>query len=230
MFSIPNFITLINLLCGCIACIWILQGHTKYVWILVLIGLLADFLDGFVARKLKQPSEIGKQLDSLADMISFGLVPGLLMFTLLTFFYPDGWQKYVALALPAFAALRLAKFNIDPRQGDTFYGVPTPAVTIFVLGYFQTLYIGQLEWLHSYYLIVGSIICLSALMVIDYPLISLKFKNFDFFSNVFRYILLIISLVSILLLQWSAPLIILPMYILLSVIQNTLERSTVTPT
>lgn len=228
LFTIPNSITLTNLVCGILAIVFLLEGHTSIVWILILIGLLSDFLDGFVARALNQSSPIGKELDSLADMITFGVLPCLLFYDLMKYFSPDSYLKYFALLIAAFAALRLAKFNIDIRQSDSFHGIPTPIMTLFTLGFYQSLKTPShnIDWsfLHNEYLIITLIALLCLLMVIDTPMLSLKFSNWKFNGNKMRYILISVSLVFLIGLGWAAPLFILPFYVILSFVNNQSKR------
>ncbi|MDQ3111751.1 MAG: CDP-alcohol phosphatidyltransferase family protein [Bacteroidota bacterium] len=196
MFSIPNLITLGNLLCGCLAIVFAFEGNL--VWAAYLVGIAAvlDFLDGFVARALKQYSEIGKQLDSLADMVTFGVVPGVVMFKLLDYSfrnyhqlslydlsgsiydlaeameYRNHWYSYlpyVGFLIVLFSALRLAKFNIDTRQSDSFIGVPTPANAILICS-IPLIY-------NTYNLMAGNSIFMSRPDVKDPGLISF-YKNF----------------------------------------------------
>ena len=124
---IPNFITCLNLAVGCLAIIAIFEGKLDNIIYYILVAGIFDFLDGFAARMLKVTSAIGKDLDSLADMVTFGVVPSLLMFAMLKNNSSIEWLPYLALLIAVLSGLRLAKFNNDERQSDTFYGLPTPA-------------------------------------------------------------------------------------------------------
>ncbi len=228
MRHLPNLITLANLFCGCLAILAVLGSDFETAGILVLAATLLDFLDGFAARMLKAYSEIGKQLDSLADMVTFGVVPGLLLFQLFGTENVEhtsaGWYiagQYFMLMVTLFSALRLAKFNIDTRQSESFIGVPTPANTLMVISF--GFIIGHDEFGlrgfigHPIFLTVFAILS-SWLMVAEIPLISLKFKTFGFAENKARYILLLTSALLILLLRYAAAPVIIIFYVLLSLI------------
>lgn len=203
---IPNTITLLNLLSGCLACIFAFRhnemvgGLYGHEWVYLFIGAAAvfDFCDGAAARLLHQPSPIGKELDSLSDLVSFGLAPAMLMFNLMQ--AQQGqlvWVPYIALMIPAMGALRLAIFNVDDSQATTFRGLPIPANAIF--------WIGFCEWMQSYrvypgdWVVVLLIILVSLSMVSRMEMFSLKFKNFGLRDNFRRYIILLaaISFVAI---------------------------------
>ena len=228
MFTIPNFVTLLNLISGILAIIFLLEGHWSSVWIFIVISLVADFLDGFLARVLNQKSPIGKELDSLADAVSFGVVPSIFFYKLLELYQPTGLIKYFPLIIACFAVLRLAKFNTDDRQTDSFYGIPTPLVTIVSLGYFQSLttpswLFSSLDFLHHPLILIPFISILSILMILDIRMLSLKFSTWNFRDNQYRYILLIASIVFLVIFHWFAPLLILPIYVLLSFLNNSNE-------
>jgi CDP-diacylglycerol--serine O-phosphatidyltransferase len=245
MRHIPNVFTLLNLFFGCMAVVCILQTGEGIVnrdgeewkvflperiwWGSVFIGLAAvvDFLDGFLARLLKTPSEMGKQLDSLSDVVSFGVAPGMILYQLLRIAFagrPDGLEVSIAWLLPAFllpmaAAWRLARFNLDPGQAYGFKGMPTPAVGLLVASLpMAVLQAGPAvqrillnEW-SLYGLIAG----LCWLMVSNLPLMGLKFRDFGFRSNLPKWILAAVALASGLLLQWLAVPLVFAAYIALS--------------
>lgn len=198
---IPNFITLLNLTSGALAAIAAVEGRLQDVVWFVLASALFDFADGLVARALKVKSDIGKELDSLADVVSFGLVPGLVVWQLLknNSDLPYEWLAFSGLFLPALAAYRLAKFNLDTRQSESFLGVPTPAMALFFVTLplspiaggelsFTEAIIGALtsQWL----LLLSVTILFSLLMISELPLLALKFKNIQWRENIFRYILI----------------------------------------
>ncbi|MCF8276292.1 MAG: CDP-diacylglycerol--serine O-phosphatidyltransferase [Flavobacteriales bacterium] len=234
---IPNFLTSLNLLCGCIAIICVVSGNPLLAAFLVIAAAVFDFFDGFAARLLKVSSPIGKELDSLADMVTFGVVPGLMllsyleestgwMFTELTSFVEHP-MLIVPFAIPVFSALRLAKFNIDTRQTDSFRGLPTPASAMWVISIpLMIEYMPfHLWWNPSQvivdkWFIIGSSIGLSALMVSDIPLMAMKFKHFGWKGNRMRYGFLIISLVLLIILRPVAIPIILSLYVIVSIIDN----------
>jgi CDP-diacylglycerol---serine O-phosphatidyltransferase len=245
MKQIPNLFTLLNLIFGCLAIVFILQtGETllnyngdewkvylpeKIWWGAICIGIAAivDFMDGFVARLFKASSEMGKQLDSLADVVSFGVAPGMILYQLLRISYayePGGIEIPIAYLLPAFivpaaAAFRLAKFNLDASQEYGFKGVPTPAAGLLVASLPLILfynYFNIQSVLLNKWVIYGLIIFLSYLMVSNIPLISLKFTDYGFRKNMPKWLLLIVVIVSAFFLKWLAVPLIFIAYILLS--------------
>ncbi len=249
MKHIPNLFTLLNLVLGCMAIVFILQNGIvvledargtqlihmpEKIWMASLcIGLagLVDFLDGFVARLFKASSEMGKQLDSLADVVSFGVAPGMILYQFLRLAYasePGGMDismAYTAIAflVPAAAAWRLATFNLDPTQSTSFRGVPTPAVGLLVAS-FPLIYWNVNEpWVRDYFLLnnwvlTGLILLLSWLMVSRIPIMSLKFKDFTLANNIPKLILLAIAIAAILFLGWMAVPVIFLAYLLVSLL------------
>lgn len=234
---IPNLFTLGNLLCGTLATIAAVSTEYKAVAVLVLIGIVFDFFDGFIARILKVQGELGKQLDSLADMVTSGVVPGILMFK----FYEDqlngsngnATELLILMAFTGFlltlsAGYRLAKFNIDTRQSDSFIGLPTPAMSLFVVSlpiiYRETNIELVQSILENLYFLVAVSLVLSFLMNANLPLLSLKFKSFGFKQNIMKYLLILISIVMVATLQYLAVPLIIIVYILLSVIDNVSKR------
>jgi CDP-diacylglycerol---serine O-phosphatidyltransferase len=247
MKQIPNLFTLLNLIFGCIAIIFILQpGESimnfngeewkiylpeKIQWgaFFIFMAAVVDFLDGFVARLMNADSEMGKQLDSLADVVSFGVAPGLIMYQMLrlSFAYqPDGletsfYNLLPALLLPAATAWRLARFNIDPSQKYGFRGVPAPAAGLVIASIpLITLYnyFGVQEFLLSKWVLYVIIAIVSYLMVSTLPLMGLKFSNYSLKQNWAKFLLAGAGIVSALLFQWMAVPIIFILYILLSLL------------
>lgn len=237
---IPNFLTLLNLLSGTIAIIFAMQGQLVIAAYLVFLGIFFDFFDGFFARLLNVQGELGKQLDSLADVVTSGVVPGLVLYQLLktnqsvTFFNTTivSWQTnsvefipFIALIIPLAAAYRLAKFNIDERQTDSFIGLPTPASTLVVLSLPLIIHYSTIDAVvnliqNKWFLVVLALI-LSYLMNAEIPLFSLKFKNFSWKNNQLKFVFLVITLLLVVVFQFVAiPLVIL-VYILLSVFFKT---------
>ena len=243
---IPHLLTSGNLVCGCLAILHALSGNLIVAAWLVGIAAVLDFFDGFVARALKVTGEFGKQLDSLADCVTFGVVPGIVMMVILdnslcvhqsisasTFLsansnllvvppvLPRYSLSYLALLIPVFSAVRLAKFNIDTRQSNSFIGLPTPANSIFMLsiGYLYadkntSSFIQDL--IHRIEFLVPVIIIFSFLLIAELPLFALKFKNFSWKKNEIRYVFMTLSLLLLLCLKITAlPLIIL-LYLVLS--------------
>lgn len=230
---LPNFITCLNLLCGCLAIVYAFQGNLIMSSYLVFLAALFDFLDGLMARLLKAYSAIGKQLDSLADMVSFGVVPGVIMYNLLqqtnfgaiTLNYKIFvLMKFSPFLITIFSALRLAKFNIDPRQTSSFIGVPTPAVSIFFASFpliLQNDILGLGDFILNPFILIGLIFLMSYMLVAEIPLFALKFKNLKWLDNKIQYVLLLISIPLILLLFYSSIPIIIFLYVVLSMINNT---------
>jgi CDP-diacylglycerol--serine O-phosphatidyltransferase len=227
---IPNAITCLNLLCGCLALYFAFNERLEYAAYLVGIAAIFDFLDGMLARVLKAYSEIGKQLDSLADMVSFGVVPGAIMFGLLSqaeasvLGIPAAVLPFFGFLITVFSALRLAKFNIDTRQAESFIGVPTPACSMFIaslpliLATSGNLYDNFL--LNPYFLLIVTVI-FSYLLVAELPLFALKFKNLTWKDNATRFIFLGISVILLALVKFAAIPLIIVLYILLSIVKKT---------
>lgn len=211
--SVPNLLTCCNLLCGALACIFSFSAYQIFpdllglsgrqiVWILIGAAAVFDFFDGAAARWLHAPSPLGKELDSLADLVSFGMAPAMLMYNILTVWAASWWIPYVALIIPVMGALRLAKFNLDDSQTTTFKGLPIPANAIFWIGATAWMQSHAKEWIaaHIYLgnLIVSvAIIGVALLMVTDIPMFSLKLKNFRIGENLLRYILIIAAAVFV---------------------------------
>lgn len=213
--SVPNTLTLCNLVSGCLACICAfsfdsdiealggLNGR-RLAWILVGLAAVFDFFDGAAARWLHAPSPLGKELDSLADLVSFGVAPSLLLYNILSVWTGSWWIPFVSLFIPAMGALRLAKFNLDDSQATEFKGLPIPANAIFWIGATAWMQSHAREWMHTHVywgnLIVSAVIIIVALlMVCDMRMFSLKLKNFRIGDNLLRYILLLaaVAFVSI---------------------------------
>jgi len=218
---IPNFITCLNLFSGSIAVYFAFQGNFTAVFGLVLLAALFDFLDGFAARALKAYSPMGKELDSLADMVSFGLAPGVVVFTLLSQSALPSWLAFAGFIIPVFSALRLAKFNIDERQTSSFIGMPTPANAIFWIGIGYSF--SEIMIANSWAILV-LIILMSGLLVAEIPMFSLKFKSIGWKANQLQYIFLVVCVILLVLLQLSAFAPIIGWYILLSVGTNLFKK------
>jgi CDP-diacylglycerol--serine O-phosphatidyltransferase len=232
LFNLPNALTLCNLICGCLGII-VLFDHSllwdpyyRYfdVFLLMLLAAVFDFFDGFAARLLKITSPIGKQLDSLADVVTFGVLPGMIVFDYLSHrlyvfhLLPCSILSYSAFLISAFSALRLAKFNVDERQNLGFIGLPTPANALF----FASLVLLEIPYLNEIVLICIPLFCY--FMIAEIPLFALKFKNFAFKGNEIKYIFLLLCLVLIVVLQLRAMPFIIVSYLLMSGINNKLEK------
>lgn len=221
--NIPNSITCLNLLSGCFACIFAFQG--QYDWVALCIGLSAlfDFLDGMAARLLHAYSPLGKELDSLADLISFGLAPGLMVMHLMAYnstFHGmaeyQSWWALSALLIPVFSALRLAKFNIDTRQTTSFIGLPVPANALFWIGICQAVL--RMESPVCGYAIVAQVIIFSLLLVSEIPMFSLKFKNLKWKENYLRYLIIAVAAICLISLGLAGLAATIGLYIVLSLL------------
>jgi|AGTN01.3.fsa_nt_gi CDP-diacylglycerol--serine O-phosphatidyltransferase len=201
--QIPNILTLAHLFSGCIAIAMAFQGNFHAVVIWVVIAALLDFFDGMAARVLKANSSIGKELDSLADVISFGVAPASAVFILLRDFslFPDFAEQfrsfipYLAFLIPVFSALRLAKFNIDERQTTSFLGLPTPANGLFWISFCYGIQSMAPIHQHLFYATIGFIFILSLLMVSEIPMFSLKIKKMGLKGNE-RQLLLVALMIA----------------------------------
>lgn len=269
MFNIPNLFTAANLMCGVMSIILILSGRIDIAPFVIFLAAIFDFFDGFLARKLKVSSEMGKQLDSLADMVTFGVAPGLMMMVVIIAtiyidgpFYTDDFASHVhsqllnwinavfydvpnsmdasikylpffGLFLPFMAMFRLAKFNLDTRQTDSFIGVPTPLMTFFFTFFPLILWIDFQTWkfnegiffyIFNSYFLVGVIVVMGFLLVAELPLFALKFKHMKWKGNEIRYVFLLTSAILIpTLLVWSIPIIVF-LQLILSVIDNIYSK------
>lgn len=220
MKHLPNFITCLNLLSGCIGIVFAFQGALDWACFAILVSACFDFFDGMAARLLNYSSPIGKELDSLADVISFGLLPSCILYQLIQLEHGLGWLSYGAFILTIFSALRLAKFNIDTRQADHFIGLPTPSAALLVCA-LPFIIAQHPEWtfIQNPWALLTLTLILSALLVSELPLISLKFKTYDIRSNIDRYILLLTGLILIVFLTFAAVPLIIGLYIIISFIQ-----------
>lgn len=212
---IPNFITCLNLFSGSIAVYLAFNANYEGAFIAILVAAIFDFFDGFAARLLKAYSPMGKELDSLADMISFGLAPGAIVFSLLAETHVCDWMPYVAFIIPVFSGLRLAKFNIDDRQTSSFIGMPTPANALFWSG----LAFSYATFLVDYYWVLLILVPLfSFLLVAEIPMFALKIKNFSLKENKTQYLFLFFAVVLLAILKLNAFAPIIAWYILLSLL------------
>jgi CDP-diacylglycerol--serine O-phosphatidyltransferase len=221
IFTIPNFITLGNLLAGCVGIVYVSQNQLEFASICIFIALILDFFDGFVARILKSTSEIGKELDSLADVVSFGVLPAYLLFALANF-KALNFLGYFPFLLAAFSALRLAKFNVDLRQSDSFIGLPTPANAMIIATFPYLILENGIakDIIVNTYFMIAYVVVFSFLLVSEIPLMALKFKDFTFKNNRVKYFLIVSSMILLVFLKLLAIPIIVIWYIVLSAIQN----------
>lgn len=260
MFNLPNLLTALNLFSGILALLFAFSARLDLSCLFILIAALCDFLDGFAARKLGVSGELGKQLDSLADMVSFGLVPGVIMFVMLievsdssVQFLPEAsfqstlikvqlyfqklhhfdlhrgftWLPFIALLIPILSLFRLAKFNIDTRQSDSFIGLPTPANTLFFASFPLIYYFAEwkmVAWVFQPWFMMTLIVLFSFLLVSELPLLALKFKHFRWKGNETRFSLILASGILIpILLAWSIPIIII-LYLILSFLDKQIAK------
>lgn len=222
---IPNTITCLNLISGCIATYWAFHGIYELALLFIVIGAVFDFFDGMVARLLHVSSPIGKELDSLADDITFGFAPSAIVFNYLCSFHNHIIVlPFLAFIMAAFSALRLAKFNLDERQAMGFIGLPTPANALF----WGSLIVGMGDSIASlpyieYFLLVGVFIS-SWLLVAEIPMFALKFKNWGWKGNEIKYVFLITCVPLLLLLEVSGLAAIIAWYVILSVANGYLSK------
>lgn len=222
---LPNALTSCNLLCGCFGIVELMNGVPYYgIWFLG-AACVFDFLDGFAARMLKVSSPLGKELDSLADMVTFGVYPALYTFEGLRYFHHP-WIHYVALLLVVCSALRLAKFNVDERQIDGFIGLATPANALFIIT-FPDLF--QLAGLHDYGAAPPIIVTLlfSWLMISPIRLFALKFKHFGWKGNELRFTFLAIAVLLIVIFQLAGVALAIITYILASLFDSWRRAGTI---
>jgi CDP-diacylglycerol--serine O-phosphatidyltransferase len=225
---LPNFLTSCNLICGCVGIVFVLEGRDVPAAYFVWLAGLFDFLDGFAARMLKVTSSIGKELDSLADVVSFGVLPSLVMYKMISASTTSSILPYIALSIAIFSALRLAIFNVDETQRDSFKGLNTPANTLFITS-LPLLYNDVGMWLYETWVLIAITTVFSFLLVSRIEIFALKFKNFRWQENKIRFTFLILSVLLLISLQVVAIPVIIILYILLSLIDNTLSaRNSVT--
>lgn len=238
---IPNTITLLNLLAGLLALIHAFNGNYNEAFSLVCLGIFFDFWDGFFARIWKVQSPIGLQLDSLADMVTSGVVPGLVMYKMLgdiqenqsqynltedTYFM--GVVPYLGFLITLASCYRLAKFNVDTRQTDSFIGLPTPANALLIMSIPMIQFHSEFEWLVDFlsnpYVLVGITVLSAYLLNAEIPLFSLKVKSFSWEKYKMQVVFLIISVILLALLEFIAIPIIILLYVILSVVNNMILK------
>jgi CDP-diacylglycerol---serine O-phosphatidyltransferase len=212
---IPNFLTCCNLVCGCLGIISLIEGWNTPIAYFVWAAGIFDFFDGFAARWLKISSPVGKELDSLADMVSFGVVPALYLYTTLSLESPFSYLPYIAILMAVCSALRLAIFNLDETQSDSFKGLPTPANTIFITA-LPFLNSPILDLVYSPVILTAITVIFSLLLVSRMELFALKFKNFSWSDNKIRFTFLVMSVLLFGVLKFAALPFIILLYIVLS--------------
>ncbi|MBI5538694.1 MAG: CDP-diacylglycerol--serine O-phosphatidyltransferase [Bacteroidia bacterium] len=231
---IPNFITSLNVLAGCLSIVASVEGFPVLAAFFILAAAVLDFFDGFFARLLKAYSDIGKELDSLADVISFGVAPAFIIYNLLksvliineisfeTVSIEDGLLLISPFLLVIFSALRLAKFNVDTRQTSSFIGLPTPANAILIASLPMVMaYTGSMKYFFIFLnlkFLIPLIFIQCFLLVSPIPMFALKFKNFALKENLVRYIFIILVIVLIIAFKIVAMPLIIVLYVILSII------------
>ena len=233
--NIPNLITLGNLICGLFAIIFAFQGNLTTASLCIFLGALMDFLDGFAARILKVSGKLGKQLDSIVDMVTFGVAPGFILFHFMFYlqnniilrhsmqnnsFFPAA----LALLIPIFSAYRLAKFNIDERQIHSFIGLPTPALAIFIAA-IPHIDFNRFPMFADIQLLTILAILMPLLLIIEMPLFTLKFNTEEHMQskvNLLRISLILSSLILFFVFKFAAIPFIVILYLILSILNNIL--------
>ncbi len=215
---LPNAMTCGNLLCGCIGLVMALRGHLELASWLIGLAAVLDFGDGFVARMVNVSGPFGKELDSLADVVTFGVLPAAIVFQL-AWFQELGNLSYGAFLIAVLSALRLANFNIDTRQSESFIGLPVPANALLIAAFpLMGRYQPQFDGIWQNDIGLGMMVGFSLMLVSDVPLFALKFKSFGWTENQTKFLFLIASALLLLFLQYAGiPLVIL-LYILVSLI------------
>ena len=222
---IPNTITCCNLVSGCVAIVYAFSGNVELSFTWIIIGAVFDFFDGMSARLLNVSSPIGKELDSLADVVTFGVAPSTILFSELSVMsYPAILEPlrpilpFTAYIMAAFSALRLAKFNLDERQALGFIGLPTPANALF----WGSLIIGAGKWLEAtpfmVFFLLGGILISSWLMVSEIPMFALKFKEWGWKGNQVKYIFLLTCIPLLAIFGLTGLAIIIAWYVIISYI------------
>lgn len=221
--QLPNLLTLSSLFCGCLGIVMAFKGQLSDAALLMLLGGVFDFSDGFVARALGSSSELGAQLDSLSDMVTFGVLPGMILYALLNSAFLDSAHliQYIPFLFPICAAIRLARFNISTEQTDKFIGLATPAAAFFVAGLPFISEENMLSVLtHNWIVLLLISVGLSILMISSLELFAFKLKDTSWAANKFKYVFLIISVLLLVLFKLGALPIIIILYILASTLEN----------
>jgi CDP-diacylglycerol--serine O-phosphatidyltransferase len=228
---IPNLITLLNLFSGCIALVYASEANFEMAFFFVCLGIFFDFFDGFFARLFNVSSPLGLQLDSLADMVTSGVVPGFVMFKMLTNSVNSDpsliYLPYLGFIITLGSCYRLANFNIDTRQTDSFIGLPTPANAIFILSLplilKNTDSLILLELLTNCWVLIILTLVSAFILNAEIPLFALKIKKFNFKDNALQIVFLLISLLLLIVFKFSGVALIIVFYVMLSVIMNLIK-------
>jgi len=222
---VPNAITCANMFSGCVGIVFAFQDNLIFAAYALFLAAIFDFFDGFASRVLKSFSGIGKDLDSLADMISFGFLPSAILYEL----FLQAWQisgvspylNFAAFLIAVFSMLRLAKFNNDTRQAESFIGLPTPANAILIASLPMILdhHENFKPYILNPWVLTVFVLVMCTLLVAEIPMMSLKFKNADLQKNIYRYLLLLFAAILILFFKFTAVPVVIFIYITLSIIQ-----------
>lgn len=226
---IPNSITCMNLFSGCVSIVLAFHGFFLWALLFILLAGVFDFCDGMAARLLHTSSVIGKELDSLADVVSFGLAPSMIIFKHIDNISDSEWVMFAAFFIAVFSALRLAKFNVDTRQTSSFIGLPTPPNAIFFASLLSITdpmmpvpsYLGRemfMPILNNLWVILFLVAIFSYLLVAEIPMFSLKFKNLSWSDNKVRFVFLILSALLLIVFQLAAFPFIILLYLIMSVV------------
>ncbi|WP_309614703.1 CDP-diacylglycerol--serine O-phosphatidyltransferase [Flavobacterium sp.] len=229
--QIPNLFTMLNLFCGCLAVVMVAEYKFDWAFYFVCFGIFFDFFDGFFARKFGVSGPLGVQLDSLADMVTSGVVPGFVMYKLMQdsdAFGTESYLPFIGFIITLGACYRLAKFNIDERQSDSFIGLPTPANALF----FTSLPLINMAFyddnfsrvIYNKWILIGLTLLSAYIMNAEIPLFSLKIKNFSFAKYKLQIFFLLFSVVLLIFLQILAVPLIIIVYVLLSVFNNIIAK------
>ena len=230
---VPNFITLLNLFCGCVALVFAFHRDFELAFLFVALGIFLDFFDGFFARLFKASSPLGLQLDSLADMVTSGAVPGLVMYQMMLSNLNEDMESvqlfpYLGFLITLGSCYRLANFNIDTRQTDSFIGLPTPANALFILSLplvlINTESLFAIELLTNRWVLLFITLCSAYILNAEIPLFSLKVKNLNVADNLLQGIFIVLSLLLVLFLHYTAVPLVIVIYILMSVINNKFSK------
>ena len=216
---LPNFLTCCNLLCGCFGIVFVLEGREIPAAYFVWLAGIFDFFDGFAARMLKVTSPIGKELDSLADVVSFGVLPSLVMYKMISASSDSSVLPYIGFTIAVFSALRLAIFNVDETQRDSFRGLNTPANTIFITS-LPLLYNDVGRWLFEPAMLIGITLLFSFLLVSRIEFFAFKFKSFRWEDNKIRFTFLLLAVLLLISLQFLAIPVIIILYIAFSLLDS----------
>lgn len=224
---IPNTLTSLNLFSGCLAIIAAYENNFELAALFIVAGAVFDFFDGMSARLLKAYSPLGKELDSLADMVTFGVAPAMMIFSLLKGLMCISLPEWLSFILPytafliaVFSALRLAKFNIDERQTSSFIGLPTPANALFWIGICLGISSGIAGFIANVWIIEALILIFSYLLIAEIPMFSFKFKDISWKNNRIRYIFLILAVPMLIVLGITGISAVIGLYIVMSLIAN----------